>query len=195
MLNKKLIIIIIIIVITIIVFGIYFIINKKNNKEFNNIIVNKQGSSVQLPTDSKDLNKNKLEQKKIIPKIINEEDIDKNDIENTARFFIEMLGSYSSSAKFKNVIDLQPMMTSRMKQWSEDFIQRNLSNVGKYNEKVTTKVLKTKILNYQQINASVLIYSRREENNNDGNKVYNQEVKVNLVKNGGEWLIDGIDWQ
>jgi len=64
---------------------------------------------------------------------------------NTAKFFVEMLGSYSSDARFQNVIDLKPMMTAKMQAWADDLIRRNAASLEGSKESITTQVFTTKV--------------------------------------------------
>ena len=123
--------------------------------------------------------------------VVTEKDRDQKDLQNRVKFFVAMLGSYSSDAKFRNIIDLKPIMTASMQAWADDFIKRNLSDTENKNKRVTTQVFKIEILNYAGSRAKVRAFTRREEEN----RVYNQEAEVELVKSGGKWLVDKVEWK
>jgi len=128
-------------------------------------------------------------------KPVTNEDRDKTELKNTAKFFVEMLGSYSPDAKFQNVIDLQPLMTDKMQLWADDFMVRNLPKINEQDEKLTTQVFKVDIINYGGGQARLQLETRRQKKSSQDNKFYSQQVEVDLVKVGGKWLVDEVNWQ
>lgn len=119
---------------------------------------------------------------------------DQVELKNTAKFFVETLGSYSPDARFQNVIDLEGLMTAKMRSWADDFVARNLPNVEEGGERATTQVFKSDILSYSNRSARVLMETRREKTNSSGSGVYNQEVEVAMIKIGSTWLVDEVEW-
>lgn len=112
---------------------------------------------------------------------------------NLARFFVEMIGSYSPEANFQNIIDLQPMMTEKMINWSNDFIKRNSGqSVG---EKITTKVAQIELVDFDENKAKISAQTRRTKVENEQEVDYNQQAEVYLIKDAGSWKVDSINWK
>lgn len=128
-------------------------------------------------------------------KVVSSEDRDRIELQNTAKFFVEMMGSYSSDAKFQNMIDLKPIMTTRMKNWTDDFITKNLPGLEAQNERMTTQVLKIETTSYNSQRATVLVETRRQKINGQDSKVYNQLAEVDLIKADNSWLVDEVIWR
>lgn len=126
---------------------------------------------------------------------IDKEANDQVEAQNLAKFFVEMLGSYSSDAKFQNIIDLKPMMTTAMQSWADDFMIRNMDSLEYKDERVTTSVFKTEVLDYTQGHARILFKTRRELVNGNGTDVYNQDAVAEMVKSGDNWLVNKVEWQ
>lgn len=124
---------------------------------------------------------------------VTEEEIDRRQVENRAKFFTAMLGSYSAAANFANVTDLRPMMSDRMLAWSEEFITRNMDTPPE--ESVVTYALKTEVLSYSPLRANLIVSTRREKSIGDTHKLYSQDAELSLVKIGGEWKIDALSWK
>ena len=124
------------------------------------------------------------------------QELDVSAAQQTAKFFVEMLGTYSSDGNFKNIIDLQPMMTDKMLAWSNDFIKRNNNEneIGQY-QSVTTKVFSSQVLSGTGQWVEILVKTRRHEIIGGEEKNYNQEAKVVLKKINSNWLVDGVNWQ
>ena len=115
--------------------------------------------------------------------------------QNVAKFFVEMLGSYSPDARFQNIIDLKPMMSSNMLRWADDFIERNLPNIEQSDEAITTQVLKTDVVNNQGSRMEILTLTRREGRSGEGVELFNQEAEVLMVKIGDNWKVDSVEWK
>lgn len=110
-----------------------------------------------------------------------------------ADFFVAMLGSYSTAANFKNIIDLQPLMSQRMREWSEEFIARNRDKSSQA-VSVTTKVISSKLWADEGGKIIFLVETMREERGAVERK-YNQTAKVGLIKGERGWLVDWLEWQ
>ncbi|OGG87123.1 hypothetical protein A3B87_00295 [Candidatus Kuenenbacteria bacterium RIFCSPHIGHO2_02_FULL_39_13] len=196
--NKKKIIIIFILVIILIVAAVFIV--KEISKGDQAVIPNEAGneasagggSEVALPGSEAG------EQQQPAPSgneaaTVTEEEIDKKQAENRAKFFTAMLGSYSAAANFANVLDLRPLMSDKMLSWSEDFIARNINTPPE--ESMVTYALKTKVLSYSPLRTSLIVSTRREKNIGDARKLYSQDAELSLVKIGGEWKIDTLSWK
>ncbi|MFH1890240.1 MAG: hypothetical protein ABIJ91_01595 [Candidatus Kuenenbacteria bacterium] len=192
MMNRNKIIISLVVLAVVVLLGVlgYFIITKINNNAQNDkplpddishqaLIDNLQPEAVG----------NKKEDEKIV---ISEVDKQEINAKNAAKFFIEMLGSYATEAHFQNLKDLRPIMTARMRAWADDFMQNDLSG-GQ--ERVTTKVFKTDVLYKTGSTIKFLVYTRREQTNSSGTKLYNQNAEISLILAGGDWLADNVEWK
>ncbi len=194
MINKKIIIIMVGLFILIIIVGVigFFVVDKKNTDlVINNKAVetNNVNNGQMLPTISNNENKINYKNKvNITPK-------EKEELTavKLANFFVSMLGSYSTDANFKNIIDLKPMMTDRMKSWADDFIKRNLDNDNVVY--ITTKSFNSEIKKSSDNIMIILVKTRREIKSNDEYKIYNQDAIVTLNKLNSRWLVDSVVWQ
>ncbi len=196
MFDKKKLMILAGIVIFFIILGtmVYFWLNK--GEVSPEIVKTNQSRSLPgggLPSGGDEPTGNKQPDKPVT--MVTQADRDKTEMQNLARFFIEMLGSYSSDAKFQNVIDLKPIMTFKMQSWADSFIVRNLENFENQDERITTSVFKSEILSYESRYARVLFETRREKIENGETEIYNQDAEVKLVKIGDEWLVDSVEWK
>ena len=196
MLNKKwLLIIISVIILILILIGIYFIFFNKSEEQLTGSAVNNINRNVnnvgQLPAGGEPA----IEQPAIKPPVMTAEEREQREIKNRTKFFVEMLGSYSSPALFSNITQLKPMMTSKMQTWADNFINVNLPNIQESDEQITTYVLKMEVLSYTGSRATALAYARRDKSVNGRQKLYNQEAEVDLVKIDGAWLVDGVRWK
>ena len=181
--NKKRIIIIAIIIIVIMIIALFFMWPEKDETVVP-AVVNTNTADI-LPSDGEET----ADQPPVT--VVTEKDRDQTELKNRVKFFVAMLGSYSSDAQFQNIIDLKPMMTNSMRAWADGLVARNLSNLENQNEQITTQVFKTEVLSYTGSWARVKAFTRREEEE----KIYNQEAEVELVKTGGEWLINSVEWK
>ena len=179
----------------IIIVGIvgYFVVNKKDKIVLTNNSSNKTTSTEQqLPIDENN-NESPIVSKE--KKVITQQEKNEVDVKKLASFFVEMLGSYSSDANFKNIIDLKPMMTTKMQGWADNFIKSNLDNNANKDEFITTKVFSSKILSNNTNKIIVLVNSRRESSVNGEQKIYNQDANVVINKIGNNWLVDSVEWK
>jgi hypothetical protein len=123
------------------------------------------------------------------------EEMDRADVSNTARFFVGMLGTYSSDAKFQNIIDVKPMMTYKMQNWADDFIKRNISTLEGDKESVTTQVVGVNLDYYSSRSVTAEVKTMKNKVNNSGQKMINENAIVKLVKIGDKWLVDSLNWE
>ena len=195
MYNRRKIIIVVAVIIIILAVGIYFWLSRRDTSGPDLTNINQATGGLpggELPGGQPGVETPGSETP---AKVITQADRDKTELQNTAKFFVEMLGSYSPDAKFQNIIDLEPMMTVRMKAWADDFISQNSARLDEYDERITTQVFKTQVMSYNELRARVLLYTRREKINIQGEKLYNQEAEAELVKLGGKWLVDEVVWK
>jgi len=128
---------------------------------------------------------------RVVPKV----ELEEIQAMNKARFFTEMMGSYSTETRFRNLFDLKPFMTSKMKVWADNFISNNKDFLNEKSNSVTTRVLTNEIERFNTQSALVIVSTRREEKGDGDYKVYNQEAEVGLIKSNNDWLLDSFEWQ
>ncbi|OGG95934.1 hypothetical protein A2V95_02465 [Candidatus Kuenenbacteria bacterium RBG_16_41_7] len=114
---------------------------------------------------------------------------------NRAKFFVEMIGSYSPGARFQNVIDLQPMMSDKMLVWWRDFMERNQASLEDNQESITTKVFKTNPSVLNENIASFTFTARRTKLAGENQISYSQEAEVEMVKDQGTWKVNNLIWR
>ncbi|MFA5644192.1 MAG: hypothetical protein WC928_01540 [Patescibacteria group bacterium] len=133
----------------------------------------------------------------------NNREWNESDFKRFATFFVERFGSYTNHSNFSNIEDLMlpQIMSSEMMIWADDYL-RNLRANEQYSGEffgVTTKVLVDPLVESFKAgdtSVSVMVSTQREEVSGlDNSRVYEQKIKVDLVKNQGKWLVDGALWQ
>lgn len=122
------------------------------------------------------------------------------DLINVAKAFAERFGSYSNYSNYSNFSDLQIFMTSKMRDWAENYVAdlRKSSQAADEYFGVTTKAISGKILNYQEgSEAMVLVTVQRRESGSDVNagQSYIQDIEITVNNINGSWLVDSAYWQ
>ncbi|MEK7103232.1 MAG: hypothetical protein AAB870_02700 [Patescibacteria group bacterium] len=112
--------------------------------------------------------------------------------------FVERMGSYSNQGSYSNLEVLLPFMTASFKQWAEEKIKE--SNDASYQpiySGITTSVLSYHVTSLNTNDAQLQMTTQRKESvgTTTNSKVYNQEVEVRMVKEGGVWLVDVVNWK
>lgn len=117
-------------------------------------------------------------------------------VDRLATTFAERFGSYASQDNFRNVRDVQPMMTPSMQAWSNGYIQKNVAATAEQNIVVSTRALATDGVTMSGGAAEVTVHTQRREQIDGGAaRVYNQDLKLDFVLTDGQWLVDGAYWQ
>ncbi|MEI7740965.1 MAG: hypothetical protein WCJ29_00500 [bacterium] len=108
--------------------------------------------------------------------------------------FVERFGSFSSEANYQNIVDLYPVMTSSFAAEMKSFITNSIASKEFYG--VTSRVLvPVKVTSNTGTSASVVVSAHRTEVKGTApEKVYDQDIKMTLVKSGEEWLVDSAVW-
>lgn len=123
----------------------------------------------------------------------------RSSIEARARQYAATLGSFSSFSNFSNLVSLKPFSTDKMNKWIDDTIKKNaVSDLeGVSFTGVTTRSLgaKTVLLDKAEGRAVVEVDTQRQEQTAGGEeKVYYQEIRIELLEQSGKWLMDGAFW-
>lgn len=112
--------------------------------------------------------------------------------------FVERFGTFSNHAKFISLEDIIPMMTSSMESWMQNSylptLRREHDPEGFfYSVKTTAPVVR--ILKEEGNYMEIMVETQRIENNEGQEVKFNQDIKIDLVKSGEEWLVDAAYWQ
>jgi len=115
-----------------------------------------------------------------------------------ANLFTERFGSYSTEAEFQNIIDLKSYMTKRMQAWADSYVAVQKAQTANADfSSVVTKIMNTKIVSLEGINAEVGLNTQRIETGSgtDVQEKYYQGIVLEMVQGDAGWLIDQATWQ
>ncbi|KKR14774.1 MAG: hypothetical protein UT42_C0019G0015 [Candidatus Falkowbacteria bacterium GW2011_GWA2_39_24] len=118
-------------------------------------------------------------------------------VKQIAASFAERLGSWSNQANASNLVDLKLMMTPSLQEWANDQIVQTKTNTKDYQEYygITTRAVTTEAQSFTDSQATILINTQRTEVKQGQTRTFNQALKLELVKAGKTWLVDGAYWQ
>ncbi|MCK9439042.1 MAG: hypothetical protein WCY43_03300 [Patescibacteria group bacterium] len=123
------------------------------------------------------------------------------DFKKMAANFAERFGSYSSHGNYGNIVESKYLMTKEMKSWADSYVV-DLKNNSEYSGEfygMTSKVFvspEIENFNPESGQVEVLVSTQRFETKDAGGEsVFNQNIKINYIKEGGEWLVDSASWQ
>lgn len=112
--------------------------------------------------------------------------------------FVERMGSYSNQGGYANLQMLLPFMTASMKQWAQGKIEEtNKAGYQPIYTGTTTSVLSYDVMAVNVADAQIKMSTQRKESigSASNSKVYTQDVEVRMVKEGGVWLVDEVNWK
>ena len=118
-----------------------------------------------------------------------------------AMTFAERFGSYSNQSGFKNLEDLQDIMTVKMKGWADNFVleQRSLFTDNEVYYGITTSALSVVIVDFDESlgRAEVIVDNQRQESRGStiNPRVLYQKIQLRLVKTSAGWKVDEAIWQ
>lgn len=127
--------------------------------------------------------------------VLSNQEMNREEATSKAKFFVEMMGSYSPEAMFQNVIDLKPYMTSQMKEWADNFVERNSADMTNNKERVTTKAVNVRVLSEAGDKIGMIVYARREKMIGEDIQMTNEEVSVEMVMINNNWYVNKMVWQ
>jgi hypothetical protein len=135
---------------------------------------------------------------KVIPQTIPEVDLEVT-LKSLASSFGERYGSFSNQSDFKNLRDLQPLMTERFVGETIDYI-KNYQSLDDSYYGVTSKTLKTEVIEIKENEGLAeirLTMQKKEakETMNQNIKITYQKMVINLQKENGKWRVDNAVWQ
>jgi hypothetical protein len=114
-----------------------------------------------------------------------------------ARNFVERFGSYSNHSNFQNIVDLYPLMTTKLQNWAKDFVSKNkkkIIDINNYHSCVT-KVISEEVISETENRIKLKFITQRIESKNGEQNTYYQDIKVTMKLNNGQWEIDRATWQ
>jgi hypothetical protein len=128
------------------------------------------------------------------------EEITADDLKRMAASFAERFGSYSNQANYGNIKDLKIFMSSSMKEWADDYIQKEIAkNADKsiyYG--TTTKAAGTEVISFNETAgvAEILVNTQRRTASGVMNnaETSQQDILIKYVKEKGAWKVNSAKW-
>ncbi|MFH2063069.1 MAG: hypothetical protein ABIJ46_02845 [bacterium] len=119
-------------------------------------------------------------------------------LKRIAAAFAERYGSYSNQGDYRNLEELQSLMTDSMAAVTADYVARARSESAASPEYVgvTTRALVTEVDRFDLTGgeADVRVNTQREEITAAGSRVYYQELNLRFVMVGELWKVDSVEW-
>lgn len=123
-----------------------------------------------------------------------------SNLEAIARSFAERYGSFSNQGNFENIEDLYPFMTASLRSDMEKTVadgrlRRDDAAQGYFG--ITTRALAGRVMEQSSRQAVVAITTQRRESTAEqlNAKVYNQDILITLLEEGGVWRVDRVSWK
>jgi len=207
--RKKIIWLIIILLLLLIILGlVYFlVVYNKLGKQNINVNENLNQPTGMLPTNGLPASANTPNSAVLAdlqglntgtPSVNENEQID---VQFLAKDFAERFGSYSNQSDYKNLDELDTLMTDSMKSWIAQYKEQlKLQNpsTGPYYA-IETKHVSNQIqsLDEKAGTAEILIKTQRQEfkNSIDNSKILYQDILIKLIKVNDAWKVNGAYWQ
>lgn len=186
--------VIIILVVVIIAAIIIFLLGRQTNL---NTPTNQVANTTQQNTNISNINSVNLNQNiNALPP----ETVAQAQLATIAQNFAERFGSYSNQNNFDNILNLQDLMTEKMKKWSEEYVA---TEKAKITDTSVYYGVTTKALSYQKINfemdksAGFIVTTQRVEatgTTTNITKTYYQDITILLIKENNAWKVDEAKW-
>lgn len=107
-----------------------------------------------------------------------------------ARMFVERFASYSNQNNNQHLADILPLLTAKMEKWVKT---QEVASSNSY-QGITTRVIASRVDKISAEHATVMIDAQQEEENKSGIKITQRSGRVELVKAGEDWKVDGFYW-
>jgi hypothetical protein len=113
-----------------------------------------------------------------------------------ATLFAEKFGTYSSQGDFENFKELYDLMTPKMKNWAKSQVDNRFRLQDPY-AGVTTRALRAEIIKGKitDDNIQIIIDTQREKSSGTTTNVVYEILRLEMVKSGSSWLVDGAYWE
>lgn len=108
-------------------------------------------------------------------------------IVNTSRYFVERYGSFSDSAAWQNIDDIKSVVTNSVYMDLQSL--RASVNQTEASYALSTKSLAVNVETQTDNSATVLVKTQKKEVSGDKERIFYQDVTLQLVKNDGIWLV------
>ena len=186
---------IVLLLIAIALFGVFWYLSKNANK--NNVVAPIDNNAL-IAEENKIATETPVvvpENRNILPPVSDEEK-EKAQLQQLASAFVERYGSYSNQTDFENLTDLMTFMSQSLKNWAENLIdsKRVNSNSQAPYYGVTTKVLKTEIIEFTDELVKIKVATQKSEmfGTDYNSKVSYEDLMVSLIKEDGVWKVNEI---
>jgi len=199
--SRSRLIIIIIIAVLFVAAVILVVLSYLNQREENQVIlppVQQQNQQNNLPLDNFAENDDIKQRENFITSQLTEKEKQENFLIKTASSFAESFGSYSNQSNYENLIDLKPLMTSKMKSWADDRIMAGLNKqTPQVYYGITTRALNAQLIEMNESRAKVSVGTQRQESVGDeiNSKVTYSDILIVFEREGGVWKVAGAFWQ
>lgn len=124
------------------------------------------------------------------------EDIEKNAAKQLAKIFIERYGTYSSDNESLNIKEVENLVASAL--WSSLSAKIKSGPNGQIPGAefmgMTTRVISAELKDWTGESAQAFLQTVRVEEKNGVTNNQHQNVEVNLVKQGENWLVQNFKW-
>lgn len=107
-----------------------------------------------------------------------------------ARIFVERFATFSNQNNNQHIEDVWEMSTPLMQKWLET---QKLSPALIYQGQ-TTRVIASRTLSFTNNEVVVLVETQQELEQNNEKQVVQRSGRVELVKVGEDWKVDGFYW-
>jgi len=121
---------------------------------------------------------------------------EQNGVTAIARTFLERYNSFSSDSKYQNVRDVKELVTNNY--WNKLSKSITSSNQTQNNDafySIITKVYGSKLEVWEANSVEISLETKISEEKNGVISNRNQAALVKLLKENGNWLVDGFVWQ
>ncbi len=110
---------------------------------------------------------------------------------NVSRYFTERYGSFSSSAAWQNLDDIKSVVTAELN--IELMKLRSEIKTSDQHFSLSTKVLSTTVTDQSANQARVVMQTQKKEISADKERIFYQDITLQLVKDSDTWLVADFD--
>lgn len=115
-----------------------------------------------------------------------------------AKSFAEIYGTYSNQSNFSNLEGATGLITSNYRTEIESFLRQARANFKPEPayKGVTTLAINTVVESLDEASgaARVTVKTQRQESGGTATTVKYQDIKLDLLKEGGRWLVNRAEW-
>ncbi len=108
-------------------------------------------------------------------------------IVNASRYFVERLGSFSSGAAWQNIDDIRTVVTPQVYTDLQSLRASINQTEGDYT--LSTKSLAVNVKDQTDNSATVVISTQKREVNVETERIFYQDITLQLIKQNDTWLI------